>query len=254
MGRENIYWMFSASAQAISALFAFLLAGFALVQAMMESAQERDDSLLEIHSRLQRDHYSRIMLLAVVAGAAIILSLLLVFFNSIGDGPSPIAILLVSLLDLAAIIGSIWFVVWIINPQKYRHAAKGLVEEEKQQMGLPPPTGDPHEFFAVFVRLETTVRRILQRKKLYVPSLGAPRMSYSFRQMIDALYRNGIIAEDLYQELQQINKYRNIIFHGHEDRVDELMLRKTKAALSQVSKLEKGLRLTRKSTSRRITR
>ena len=43
MNTDYIYWTFSAAAQSISALVAFLLTGYALVHTIMESARERDD-------------------------------------------------------------------------------------------------------------------------------------------------------------------------------------------------------------------
>jgi len=239
MGRDNIYWLFSASAQAISALFAFLLAGFALVQAMMESAQQRDDTLQEVHTRLQRDYYRRLVLLAVVTGTAIILSLALVFVNPLVVKPLPVIVGFVALLDITAIVGAIWFVVWIINPDRYMVAAKELIKEGKQELGLAVPTADPATFFTIFVQLEKIIRSLLKRKRLYEPSVTTARMSYSFRQMIDALYQSEIISQDFYNELQQINKYRNIIFHGHENRVDESMLQRTIAALAQAKVIDK---------------
>ena len=188
MGNDNIYWLFSASAQAISALFAFLLAGFALVQAMMESAQQRDDTLQEVHTRLQRDHYRRLVLLAVITGMAIILSLVLVFVNPLIE-PQPIIVGFVALLDIVAIIGAIWFVVWIINPDRYKVAAKELIKEDKQKQGLSQPTVDPSKFFTEFVQLEKIVRDVLMKKRLY-ESRDTNRMIFSFRQMIDTLHHS----------------------------------------------------------------
>lgn len=44
-GSENIYWLFSSAAQTIAAFIAFLLAGYALVQTMMETAVQADETL-----------------------------------------------------------------------------------------------------------------------------------------------------------------------------------------------------------------
>jgi uncharacterized protein YutE (UPF0331/DUF86 family) len=48
--------------------------------------------------------------------------------------------------------------------------------------------------------------------------------------MIDALYHNELIPPDLYTELQQLNKYRNLVFHGHVTQVDRAMIDRLKAA------------------------
>jgi hypothetical protein len=246
MGRDSIYWMFSSSAQAVSALFAFLLAGIAVVQAMMADAQQRDDSLEEIHARLSREHYRRLIILADVAGAAIVLSLLLVFLNGSSQGPNPIAIGLVSLVDVSAILGTIWFVVWMVNPDRYRRTAKVLVAEETHKLGLPAPTQDPREFFAAFVKLEAAVRRISEARSLDWQSTGATRVGYSFRQMINTLQHNQVITPDFHRELLELSRYRNLIFHGREDRVDESLLRRTRDALAQATALEKAISLRRK--------
>jgi hypothetical protein len=50
MNDEHIYWLFSSAAQSIATFVAFLLAGYTLVHAMMDSIQQRDDTLEEIHS------------------------------------------------------------------------------------------------------------------------------------------------------------------------------------------------------------
>jgi hypothetical protein len=39
---QNIYWLFGAAAQTVAAFIAFLLAGYALVQGMMDAAAQAD--------------------------------------------------------------------------------------------------------------------------------------------------------------------------------------------------------------------
>jgi uncharacterized protein YutE (UPF0331/DUF86 family) len=82
------------------------------------------------------------------------------------------------------------------------------------------------------------VRDYLRERNLYVPSREAPRMSYSFRQMIEALLQNERIDRLFFEELMEINKYRNLVFHGHVDRTDPKMLRKVQDASKQVQVLK----------------
>jgi uncharacterized protein YutE (UPF0331/DUF86 family) len=65
-------------------------------------------------------------------------------------------------------------------------------------------------------------------------------MAYSFRQMIEALNRNELINRVELIELLQINKYRNLVFHGHQDKVDPKMLERTKSAQARIEKLRGG--------------
>ncbi len=54
---DNLYWLFSSAAQSLAALVGLLVTGLALVQAMMENAEQKDDTLTEIHARLQASYY-----------------------------------------------------------------------------------------------------------------------------------------------------------------------------------------------------
>jgi hypothetical protein len=239
MSNDNYYWLFSASAQAISALFAFLLAGFALVQALMENAQQRDDTLFDLHERLKKEYYNRLILLSAVTGCAIILSLFIVLVNPIMTERDTFAVVFGIIYNIGAIVGAIWFVIWIINPDRYVVVARELLLEGKMEFGLTNTNQNAALFFIEFVQLERTIRDILKNKRLYEPSIGSPKMSYSFRKMIESLYQNKIISEYYYYELLNINKYRNIIFHGHETTVDESMLKKTASALIEAKNISK---------------
>ena len=236
MNSDYIYWTFSAASQSISAFVALLIAGYALVHTLMEAVRERDDSLEEVHAELRFRYHTRLRELAWVTGAAISLSLLVVFFNR-SDVPTPrLALLLVAALDLAAVVGGLAFVVSIIDPRKYEKAAGKVLESIPQ---VSASSTSASEFFDAFLHLERLIRDYLRSGDLYVPSRGAPRMSYSFRQMIEALLQNERIDRYTFDELLAINKYRNLVFHGHVDRADADMLNRVRAASSN---LEASLR------------
>jgi hypothetical protein len=218
---DFVYWTFSAAAQSIATFIAFLLTGYALVYAMMENARERDDTLEEIHAALRRTYHRRLTLLAAVTGAAVVLSLVAVYFNRPASPLPGWAIVVVSIVDVGAVVAGLYFVVSIVDPLKYERAAQNAIKQETHAaVGTTPAAA----FFDAFLGLERLVRDYLRQRDLYVPSRGAPRMSFSFRQMIDALRANETIDRDTYQELMELNKYRNLVFHGHLDQVDPKMI------------------------------
>lgn len=231
MSSDYIYWTFSAASQSISAFVALLIAGYALVHTLLETARERDDSLEEVHGELRLRYHTRLRELAWVTGAAISLSLLVVFFNR-SDVPTPrIALALVAALDLAAVVGGLAFVVSIIDPKKYEKAAEKVLESIPQ---VSSRSASASEFFDAFLQLERLIRDYLRSRELYVPSRGAARMSYSFRQMIEALLQNEKIDRQTFEELSAVNKYRNLVFHGHVDRADADMVKRVRAASSKL--------------------
>lgn len=237
MNNDYIFWTFSAASQSISTFIAFLLTGFALVHTLMESARELDDSLEEVHSQLKVTQHRWLTGLAVLTGTAIVLSLLVVYLNRSNAAASGWLQVLVSLIDLGSVVGGLWFILSIVDPRKYKKAAEKELQKEVQA-SAPEPQTKSADFFAAFLHLERLVREFLQSRNLYVPSRGAPRMSYSFRQMIEALLKNETIDQNFFAELMAINKYRNLVFHGHVNSSSVSMVHRAREAIKRMERLE----------------
>lgn len=237
--QQNFYWLFSSSAQTISAFIAFLITGFALVLSVMDSLEAKDETLAEIHSKLKRDYYKRIRILAVLTGLAIIFSLWMVYLNGGNSKHKTWLFILTAGLNIAAIVVGILFVITIINPDRYKRAAKEIIKDEKQEFSITGNQVDQLTFMTEFIRLEKKVREILQIRQLYVPFGDTPKMVYSFRQMINALFQNELINRNELENLMQINKYRNLVFHGHQDQVDKGMLDRVKIAEQIVDRIDR---------------
>lgn len=237
MNNENIYWLFSAAAQSISAFVAFLLTGYALVHNLMEAAREKDDTLEEIHLDLRKLYHARLTRLAWVTGFAIILSLVTVFVNKWEFSFKPFLMVFTSIVDFVAVAGGIVFVISIVNPTKYERRAVRVLKEKKIELDLSDRRTSSVAFYEEFRRLERTIRDYLRKNDLYVPSRGAPRMSFSFRQMIEALIQNEKINAGFFEELMKINKYRNLVFHGHIDHADQAMVERTAEAILRIKQL-----------------
>jgi hypothetical protein len=238
MNNDNIYWLFSAAAQSISAFVAFLLTGYALVHSLMEATREKDDEREDIHVALRKKYYERLTLLAWVTGLAIVLSLVTVFVNRWEFSYKPLLMVLTSVIDFIAVVGGLAFVVSIVDPSKYERTAARMLKEKKIELSLSGQRTSSAAFFEEFRHLERIIRDYLRRNELYVPSKGAPRMSFSFRQMIEALIQNERIDAGFFDELMKINKYRNLVFHGHLEQADQAMVERVRAAALRMKQLE----------------
>ncbi len=224
VNEENFYWLFSSSAQAISTFVAFLLTGFALVVNVMDGLQSRDETLEELHAKLKTDYYGTIKILAWTTAAAVILSLIMVYLNGFDYGVKPWLYTLTGLINLIAIILGTYFVVSIINPNRYKRAAKEIINEDKNEFSLTGNKADQLVFMTEFIKLEKSIREVLRTRQLYSSFGEGSKMAYSFREMSQALFQNELINEQTINQLLIINKYRNLIFHGHQDKVDVGMI------------------------------
>src|SRR3954451_20842637 len=201
MNDENIYWLFSSSAQAIATFVAFLLAGYTLVHAMMESVQQRDDTLEEIHAALIRQYYQQIKSLAIITGAAVLSSLTMLYLNGFVWPYKDVVVAIAAALDIAAIGWGIAFVTRIIDPDKYTNAAKRLIEEDAQAMDLAGKQEDSEDFFTLFERLETAMRDALEQASVSAATRDRGRRDSSFQQMLMALYQNELVDRSLFRDL-----------------------------------------------------
>ncbi len=233
---DNIYWLFSSSAQSISAFVAFLLTGYTFVHSVMENIQQRDDSLLEVHHELRKRYYRQVQVLSITTGAAIIASLAMVFFNGTAMVWRTFFVISTSVLNIASIALGIRFVLTIINPDRYRAVASQLATASTQTTATNASPVPARVFFEEFLPLESQVRNMLdQQSPAIAPALHPRRLS--FRASVQILRQDHRISERFCEELLEISTYRNLVFHGDISEVDPQMVERVRVARQQLSEL-----------------
>jgi hypothetical protein len=237
MNDENIYWLFSSAAQAIATFVAFLLAGYTLVHTMMESVQQRDDTLEEIHSALIRQYYRQIKSLAIITGVAVLGSLAMLYLNGFAWPYKEVVVAIAAAIDIAAIGWGITFVIRIIDPDKYTNAAKRLIEEDAQAQEPGGKQEDSDDLFTLFEQLEAAMRDALGPNRLPDPRNDRGRRDSSFQQMLLALFQNDLIDRSFFHSLMRIGRYRNLAYYGRLRNVDKAMIDQTRAALTRIRAL-----------------
>lgn len=220
MGKDTFYWLFSSSAQSIAAFIAFVLTGYALVLNLMQTVQQKDPSVEEIHDSLKGKYYNRLLVIGILSGLSVILNLLGIGLNDFSFKCKIVFYIITMACTVASIVFGIIFIILIIDPKKYRKAANKIIEELKDESEQV----DSNLFFTEFVKLEKKIRDLLRKNDLYMTDSKDIRMKYSVSQMINTLYKNNKIGFYAYDKLLKINKYRNAIFHGHTDKVSKYMI------------------------------
>lgn len=231
MNTDYIYWTFTAAAQCVSTFVALLLTGYALVLSQIEAARDRDDSLQEIHAALRKTYHARLTVLAWLTAIAVGMSLVVVWINRANEAaPTPLVIT-AALMDVVAMVAGLAFVVVIIDPDKYQKAAE---RELEQQAGLKPGQrlAPAVEFFRAFRKLERLLRERCRRLEPDAEEAveAALQASGTIRRMADLLLQGEHLSDELYAELMEINRYRNLLFHGDMKQADPAMVERVKQA------------------------
>lgn len=234
-GSENIYWLFSSAAQTIAAFIAFLLAGYSLVHSMMETVAQADETLVEIHDALKQRYHRQLSLLVITTAAAILTCLSAVFFNKWNWWWFDLLACTASALGTAAIIGGVVFVVRIVDPGKYRKAARQLAREAKPKPEVPA-AASRSEFFENFVAVEQLLR-VFWETRTNVQRMSRRPGQPTFRELLETMMIAKALPPDLNERMLAINRYRNLVFHGHVEQVDAELLEELKAIRAQLEQI-----------------
>jgi uncharacterized protein YutE (UPF0331/DUF86 family) len=227
--QDSYYWLFSSSSQTVSALAAFLVTGFAIVLNMMDTTLQRDESLEEIHDRLKSDYYKKIRVLSITSGTAIILSLFMIYLNPYETIIfKSVMFYTTAVFNIVSIGMCIFFTIMIINPDRYKDAVQRILAEGKEEYKETGEKVDKADFMTEFYELEKKVRKVVKEKQVALIPENGPRSSVSFRQLVSTLFENEVISREELYEFLQINKFKNLVVHGHLSKVDQSMVERTR--------------------------
>lgn len=220
-GADNVYWLFSSSAQAIAAFIGFLAAGFFFSYDLMDKQVEKDETLEVIYVDIKNQYFKRLKALFILTGFSILLSLGVVFINGYDFGIYNLIIaIIVGVVNIVTVIWAITFVIFIIDPDKVKKTVEKLIKEEESV--FEPTQGNSltsTKFLEGFAELENLLRDLA--KKYRLESFGRFRDFQPLGQIIRSLYERRVISRDSLRELSEMNKIRNLIAHGEINNIEQ---------------------------------
>lgn len=223
-GPDNIYWLFSSSAQAIAAFIGFLTAGFYFVLDKMDDQVLKDSTLQEINQEIKRFHFKKLKILCVLTGASILLSLGLVFTNGFDYCFKTITVIIVSVTNIITIIWAILFVISIIDPDRVNKAANKLIKEDKDlfsfENGVKEDSIKIGDFIEKFIELEKIIRDVDRKYNLSFYSRDKYRNFTPLNELFNIMYQRELIDSQTLRDLHEVNKVRNLAAHGKIEGVD----------------------------------
>ena len=113
----------------------------------------------------------------------------------------------------------------VFNPLREEKYAKRILKMEYEGKKGDIDIGT---FIRIFAEMEIYLREISD--KYFESTHNAPSLS----EVIKSLLTHEIIRYDLYENLQKIRQYRNLVAHGHENKVNSDMVTLLKDAYDRV--------------------
>ena len=222
-GAENIYWLFSSSAQAIAAFIGFLAAGFFFTYDRIDKQVAKDETLEEIYNDIKKQFYNRIKTLFILTGLSITLSLLVVYLNGFDLHLwGCILKILVGLLNVVTIGWAIFFVLFIIDPNRVKKTADKLVKENRAFFeDILGQTLTRGEFIDKFITLENVLRSLAEKYQILISENSRFRNFLPLNEIIKQLIERSVIDKEQYYKLMELNKIRNLAVHGNIESLEK---------------------------------
>jgi len=254
LNNDQIYWLFSSSSQSIAAFIALIFTGYSFVVNVMDNLEARDETLADMHYELKKTYYVRLKSLALIGGSTIILSLLMIFINYYSNWMRSL-LLFPSALGIIVTVGiGVWFIIEIVDPNKYAKKAKALLMEEEKAIEKEGYEVGIGEFMTLFIRLEKLIQNVYQ--DISLPSKVNPnnkQFQRSLSEMASILFKYELLNFDELELLKEVIKTRNLVVHGHQSEIDSSWLHMIRKAIAILqSSLEKVQKIKQRTNIQKL--
>lgn len=227
----KLYWLFSATSQSIATFFAFLLAGYGFFNSNLNEIRTEDETLDEIIEEEKKIIFKYISILSIIVGVSLLLNLTMIFVNGIEIYIKSFLFLATFLLSIITIIFGVIIIIIIISPNKNKRIAGKLIYRNKDY-GQNKILKGQAEFINNFIELEKILRNYAESHDLSI--YGMSRKVQSLFKIIQVLHYKEVITNKEYEQLIEINKYRNLIVHGQLENASEKMINLLNSTLQDI--------------------
>lgn len=235
VGFEELRWIFSSSAQLISALVAFLLAGYVLFINELNQKGERELDLSDITDNLKLMFFGRLKIVFLFSFFSIAFSLIsLAFSVSIRSGFIAALHGLTFMFIGITLYLTFNFIIFLIDPSNIKRTAENMMLSGKnKEYSFVEKESDAHVNYFNFMSKYTEIEKVLRSK------MKSSELRYiSPIRILNYLYQKELIDHCLYLDLTNIIKFRNTIVHTDQKNVSNEAIKILTGAIEELKKIK----------------
>lgn len=237
---EGVFWFFAAAAQGIITLFAFLLAGYALVENSLRAIEARDETLVDVHDELRSIYFDHFEVVGVFVGIATVGSLAMILVNS--NYTTVVGTLFLfsvtALIDFIAIGLAVFFVFELVNPARTQDAADAI---RRRFSPGESSVENAKEFFDTYRKLERDFRELARTLSESRAESEEPPIidasHFSTREAINMMIQEEIITREFADRLHELRQLRNALVHGREMETDQASVRRLQDSHDEIKRI-----------------
>jgi len=233
---DNIYWLFSTSAQAVAAFVGLIAAGFFFVHDKLDKQIEKDETLEDAYTEIKNQYYNKLKTIFILTGVTLVFSFLVIYFNGFDFKCINLAILIISsILTLVNIYLAIEFVLYIIDPKKVEKAVKKLIEKNENVFDQETKESVTRgEFLNRYIELETLIREIAKEFQFDYSFDNKFKKFIPLTEIFKNMFQREYIDSQTLRDLYDLNKIRNLSAHGQIDKIETSKYELLNLIISQI--------------------
>lgn len=238
LSENQSLYIYSSAAQVIAGVYGLTVAGYGFLRSQQDRLIDKDETLIEIVSRIQSIQHIGFVQITIISGLTIIFSLLAIAVREVeSTHVRTIALNTASALFMTSLAWTAYFVADALKPEKISKASESIKNEiaESIQKDVPEnvapseevdtdKTQRPVSNLELFLRSFNEIEHALEAyavRHLYTPTKNSEknqgkRLRWTKAKIIDALASQEIINLDFSAELKTLVKYRNALVHGKD--------------------------------------
>ncbi|MDH1501386.1 hypothetical protein [Comamonas terrigena] len=238
LSENQSLYIYSSAAQVIAGVYGLTVAGYGFLRSQQDRLIDKDETLIEIVSRIQSIQHIGFVQITIISGLTIIFSLLAIAVREVeSTHVRTIALNTASALFMTSLAWTAYFVADALKPEKISKASESIKNEIAESIKKAVPenvapseevdkdkTQRPVSNLELFLRSFNEIERALEAyavRHLYTPTKNSEknpgkRLRWTKAKIIDALASQEIINLDFSAELKMLVKYRNALVHGKD--------------------------------------
>lgn len=258
---NNVYYIFSTSAQTLAALVGFVLTAYIFTYQNLRNIKEDDETLTEIIEITIENYYRYIFLLSFYTAVVLIADILLLQLNIIESWPyKSVVFLSIAMANILGIIIAFAVALYILRPFREKSWARSIFKDEENKDENENENENENETVTKDIKsadneieIEFTVQNsskdvidTMNFIKKFIELEGIIRdytnENFQFndrttlRKRLNYLGATQKLSPNIIEDLLVIIKYRNLAVHGHIPSIERKVYNDLVKVLEEVKK------------------
>lgn len=254
MDRNALDWLFSTAPQTIAAFVGLIFAGVSFIIGKIDEKIKEDPTLKEIYEAIRNQMYSGLKLLLFTTSSSIVLDLICLSINPLLNNEKILSkdlfyfdiffIPALFLLNVFVLFQASSYIKKIMDPKFFEKTVKQLLKQY-QEKGSSHKTVSIGTFMENYIRLEKILKNMYRNHTNKCDedngNMNINQRLMTARDYARKLYGLKLLKKNDFNEVMDLNRFRNLVAHGEIDQIEKEMNDRVKIIIEKLENNQEGI-------------